>query len=753
MWPFILAVRGRKDCSAGLRILALGVVLLAPGWAADEADLSRPADAEQVLSASRASILLGDMTPQELKRLAALVSPGQPPSVRAAALAVFAAQRAVCLNDSAAGLEVLAPALGIDAAGVATWKKQATAAAQAAATAQREAAKAAKAAGFPPPVPKPIDVCAAFPTAATWQVSPAAEVTVPVAIEALIAANQVDAARKVVNGFQSRLASTGIDGIYALRAISQVEHAEQHAEAEIDLLSQALAILDADLRDTAGSASEHQRDPTVEERLLREDLVRRRDTAQETSDLAKYGEAWVIYRQAERWRRTDQRPLDAILAYDELRARFPESVFSEAAGCYRITTLFALASPAGKRQAEESLRSAEKLQGVGRLSISPTRLRRLRDIPLGPAAAKQAELEAEAFLTAQPWGLYRGEILVLLAKRRLQIDLDPIAARAAFQRAWQWLSLVESSKLDLTAYAVPPETAGIAAPPQVTEEVDKLGNRRPVTPAVGTIVNRLTCPWYLDNLREQVALPLAFLAIWEKDLIQAQAWCTRIVTLEGHTGFAERTKQWDDVSRITWGAKHGYLHAFPQELDLYQDRQRFLVLLADFLFCTQHFAEAGSLADQLLAGRYGELSSAQKDYPLFLLATCRYWTTGRKEALEGYLAVLTTVDGTFTEDRAAFSYGNLASASSDRAVAVRGQDLLRQVAASSRDNQYVYRAKLLYGIRRLQTGWKEDGIAVLSSIPATAGGYKQLADSYLAKLGVIKPPVDVMSFGDQPAVR
>ncbi len=753
MQPFILDQLPRGCCRAVLVLAVLASAFQAPLWAADPPDLTRPAEAEALLSASRAAVLRGEVSQAELKRLVTLVAPGQPPAVRAAALGVFAAQRVSCLNECASSLEVLAPALGIDAAGVAAWKKQAAAAAQAAAGAQRDAAKAAKAAGFPPPVAKLIDPCAAFPTAATWQVAPAEVVTIPVAIEALVAASQTAAARKALNGFQDRLATAGIDGIYALRAASMVEHAEQHSDAEVDLLNHALALLDAGLVDNAGSSDEHQRDASLEEQLLREDLRRRRDDAQETHDVASYGEAWVIYRTAERWRRTDKRPLDAILAYDELHARFPESVFSEAAACYRITTLFTLSTPAGKRQAEDSIRQAEKLQGAGRLSISPVRLRRMRDIPLGPAAAKQAELEAEAFLTVQPWGLYRGEVLVLLAKRRLQVDLDPMAARTAFQRAWQWLSLVESSKIDMTPYQVPPEAQGIAVPPQITQELDKFGNLRPVVPAVGTIVNQLTCPWYLDDLREQVALPLALLGIWEKDLIQAQAWCDRVVTLEGHTGRAERNKEWDDVSRITWGAKHGYLHAFPQELDLYQDRQRFLVLLADFLFCTQRFADAGSLAEQLVAGRYGELSPAQKDYPLFLIATCRYWTTGRTEALEGYLAVLATAEGTFTEDRAAFAYGNLASASSDRAVAVRGQELLRQLAACSRQNQYVYRAKLLYGLRRLQTGWREDGIAVLSSIPADAGGYKQLADSYLSQLGAIKPPPDVMSFGSQPVGR
>lgn len=714
-------------------------------------DVPRYSEAEALLSTARASLLQGDITQQELKQLTALVAPGQPATVRSAAIGVFAAQRLLSGTRGAEALEVLAPCLGIDATGVAAWKKQALSATQAGAIAQREAAKAARAAGFSPPIPKPVESSASFPTAATWQVQSTAIVTVPVAIEALLVDHQVGSARKALNGFQDRFATHGINGIYALRASSMVEHEEGNLEAEIELLGQALALLDELVTEDRGSAGEHQREASLEEHLLREDLLRRRDAAQEARDLARYGEAWVIYRTAERWRRTDKRPLDAILAYDELKIRFPESVFSEAAQCYRIVTLFTLSTPAGKRMAEDAIRQTEKLQGAGRLSVSPMKLRLLRQIPLGTAAAKQAEVDAEAFIAAQPWGLYRGEMLVLLAKRRLQIDLDPVAAQTAFQRAWQWLTLVDSAQIDLAAYQVPREASGIAAPPQITEERDTFGNLRPVVPAVGTIVNRLTCAWYLDDLRQQAALPLAFLALWDKDLIQAQAWCTRLVTLEGHTGRAERTKEWDDVKRISWGAQHGYLHAFPQELELYQGRQRFLVLLADFLFCTQHFAEAGMLATRLVGGDFGELSSAQKDYPLFLIATCTYWLTGHQDALDGYLAVLTTRDGTFTEDRAAFAYGNLASASGDLVVAARGQELLRQLANSSQPNHYVYRAKLLYGIRRLQTGWRADGVAMLSSIPEAAGGYKQLADSYLAQMGVIQPPTDMLQFDLHPA--
>ncbi len=188
---------------------------------------------------------------------------------------------------------------------------------------------------------------------------------------------------------------------------------------------------------------------------------------------------------------------------------------------------------------------------------------------------------------------------------------------------------------------------------------------------------------------------------------------------------------------MKWGLEHGFLYAYPQELAQYQGRQRFAVLLADYFYVTQKFAKAGEVADRLVKGDCGELGEGARQYPRFLSATSTYWMRGAEAAAAEYLKMVQEVpslkgkDVSFTIDRAAYSAGNTGLTSSTEVGRKKAMDLLQELAFSGRENEFVFKARIAYGVALIESGKREEGKNILESFPDSAGEYRAIAQEYV----------------------
>jgi len=60
-----------------------------------------------------------------------------------------------------------------------------------------------------------------------------------------------------------------------------------------------------------------------------------------------------------------------------------------------------------------------------------------------------------------------------------------------------------------------------------------------------------------------------------------------------------------------------------------------------------------------------------------------------------------------------------------------GLDLLKQLATSKKKTPYVYRARLVLGLRMMRLGDLKGGLRLLGKIPQKASGYYRIAAKYL----------------------
>ena len=432
-----------------------------------------------------------------------------------------------------------------------------------------------------------------------------------------------------------------------------------------------------------------------------EALIRRLEgllqQAQRLADMDLYGEDFVRYRDAERLRRVDGQPAPAREIYLEIIQKWPEGIYAEAARLY----------------------AAQCLVALGKIA--------------------EAKRELAAFRASDPYGLYRGEAVLEMGRIALECDLAPQAAKGCFLLLQTWLwEVQDKTPLNIERLAVREAAEAVTAPPPQEKYTDFWGNVKKSAVQPGQLVNRKTCPWYLDDLKEQMAMYLGFLAFVEGKKDEALAWYKRILECDPATRRMDTSGTANDYSRLKWGAEHGYLYARPSDLRLYDKnpRQKLAVLLFDFYFVTEQTAKAESVARRLLKGEFGLLNGHQREYPQFAYGVILNWKRDRAAAFAEFIKVVRGGGdrlATFTQCRAAYAAANISRRIDDEKVRSKGQELFARLIRHKQQNEFTYKARIEVARDLINEGRWSESLHLLRKMPEDAGAFKALAQFYLQR--------------------
>jgi tetratricopeptide (TPR) repeat protein len=184
---------------------------------------------------------------------------------------------------------------------------------------------------------------------------------------------------------------------------------------------------------------------------------------------------------------------------------------------------------------------------------------------------------------------------------------------------------------------------------------------------------------------------------------------------------SQKAGQPNDYTRLMWGAEHGFLVAYPQELKLYNERQKFIVLLGDFYYVTQRFDQAADLFQKLLDNKFGGLADAQREYPNYAIGLCLCRTVRSQgsmiQAVRQFETVLKNPTGSWTQQRAALAIGQYGSSCRDKAAQDRATECFQLLAYSKEENEFTHQARNAIALRLLVLGKTQEGVAMLQAIP------------------------------------
>jgi len=422
---------------------------------------------------------------------------------------------------------------------------------------------------------------------------------------------------------------------------------------------------------------------------------------------------------------------------DDNAAKVDESPYTAASRLYEALCLIELGKAREAVQRLEAFADedpATKLPSTPALSTAKGGITPEVNPEVNPEATPEAApaINTEAAAPTPPL-LFRGQALLELGRIALEHELDLDRAEGYFARLDHW---IVKARADNEAWAFNDLLPGVKkaakartdGPDQEYRKPDFWGNvkKAPIDP--GMLVNRKTTPWYLDDLEEDTAKFRGFLHFARGDGDKALKQWKRIIALDDEASDGSLASNPNDFTRLKFAAENGYMIAYPQELALYDDRQKVTILMADTAYATRDWQRAEALYQELLGGTHGHLTPSQKDYVHYAIGLTHLRRGDRNKAMTRWAEVFKTREGTWTEWRAAYAYAAQTQWMSDPEQREQGARLLHELANADEANHFVYQARLRIAIDLLENNRPQEAKRWIDRVDEEAGDLHSLAE-------------------------
>jgi tetratricopeptide (TPR) repeat protein len=308
-------------------------------------------------------------------------------------------------------------------------------------------------------------------------------------------------------------------------------------------------------------------------------LQNAKNQAQRLRDIHRYGEEFVLYREADRLRRSGRweqaRPLFQHVirvAEQNLAARLHES------GQLALTIETQLTEDDASGQAiTESPYAAAAKYWIGIAHFHNQ----------DPASAVR---HFDSFLRENPTGLYRGRAILAMARAALEGIYDepqPSEAIRRFEQLDDWINRVSLDQADSDRHRH--EGGGIRAGalphvrgPATQYRIDIWGNRRSSRTAAGMLICRATTPWYLDALKQQSVRYSGFMSFSRGNMDEALHQWEQLLGLDPAVSDGTLVTAPNDLTRLRQAVSVGYFITPATTFRDLSPRQRHFIQLTDF---------------------------------------------------------------------------------------------------------------------------------------------------------------------------
>lgn len=252
-------------------------------------------------------------------------------------------------------------------------------------------------------------------------------------------------------------------------------------------------------------------------------------------------------------------------------------------------------------------------------------------------ALELAEKEAEAFITSDETGLYRGEVMLEIGLAWLNIFIDPPKAEKWLKRSFDWFEKVRRLETQLVQFQVPGKAVKVSEPPRTERVQDSVWHN--ITYAnlkAGQLFNRRECSWYATS-KEKIAVSwLGLIAYAREDYSSAKRIWKTLYTLDSHFKQEDNSGgfTWSYVKRFLWNIDHnqGGMFAWPVQMAAFKGTKiRWQLLLADVELEMQNYPPAEEKFRKLLKNPEILRNREQYAYCLFGLGVALMYLRQKEE--------------------------------------------------------------------------------------------------------------------------
>ncbi|MDO4585407.1 MAG: hypothetical protein Q4D62_15070 [Planctomycetia bacterium] len=394
-----------------------------------------------------------------------------------------------------------------------------------------------------------------------------------------------------------------------------------------------------------------------EQKIIKNRLETKRKTAKKQLDADRYGPDWVAYREA-REKEFAKDYLMAYWLYEKLIADYPDTIYAEASRCYRIVLLTKFADVTNLEKVPDIIKSKQKQISSLRMKLNSAKEQKNKEnlqkyqteideltafltlastLPTGLSALERAEKEAEAFITSEENGLYRGEVMLEIGLCWLNIFVEPHKAEKWLQRSWNWFEKIRRLDTQLVQFQVPGKAVQVSKPPETERVQDTIWhNITYVNLKPGELFNRRECSWYAVSKEKTAISWLGLIAYAQEDYPRAKKIWETLYTLDSHFQQEDDSNgfTWSYVKRFLWNIDHnrGGMYAWSSEMAAFQGTKiRWQLLLADMELEMQNYPPAERKFRKLLRNPEILCDRERAAYCSFALGTALMYLRQKEE--------------------------------------------------------------------------------------------------------------------------
>lgn len=457
---------------------------------------------------------------------------------------------------------------------------------------------------------------------------------------ALVYAGKPGMAVAVLNQVKAGVVATRMSKAWGAVLACEAFAENQHWDRVIASAQYGLELLDPQDAEAEYFSGEERELPPNVIAVATYELKRLRDFASYQQELENYGEAFVLYREADRARLIERDLARAWQSYEQVRRQFPGTVMAEAAEAYGIATLVLFAGSGDAAELKQRISAlSTKTERLGRaladlknLGASPSaiqaqadalaseeaRLDSLLKLPLrGDETAALASKLGEAFLARSPDGLYRGEALVAMGDLAWEVHCRCEEGRAWYHRARIWFETIAEKDDALAQLDIEPRLARVAAPPASMHQIDAWGNVSWSSTEPGMILNQRTASWYLDYWKIRACLREMSCAAAMGDQQAALELLRTVANADPHQRQLEAKGYPSIAHRLADDIKERRFFATQEEIAAFPARVRPRLLVAELAYETERYDDARNLYEEIrkdFGDRLGAAALAYLDY-------------------------------------------------------------------------------------------------------------------------------------------
>ena len=503
-------------------------------------------------------------------------------------------------------------------------------------------------------------------------------------------------------------------------------------------------------------------------KLLRKRIDQKLDKAISALDTELYGPEFVIYRQARKAQMNGDE-LNAVYLYSTLIKNYPDNTFAEAATLYKAQCLIRISEKTSEiytlrkkiihDYSDENIKKilkkykknlSNKLTKYYTETIrkNETKIAAVKNIPLSGKAAELAVDQLTAFIEKNKFGLYRGEAYITLAEFFLKTKFNPTHASDYLVKAENWFSFTDKLNSSLNSLKIPFKAQTISTPPSLVYEQDQFGNIDFAKIKPDCLINRNSCPWYMNLLKTRLYALKGFISFYNAKPQEALSSFSLMRNFD-ELGFQFRKNgDFDDYARLSAAVTQGFFYAFPQELEKFKGKAKLAVLLGDFYYITRQYNKAENLYRRILIEKPFPLNKTLKSYALYMLGSAEFWKNKRINAITLWKKSAAAAPNSFTARRSLFAVGQIGISYLEKTGKMKKKAIssirrnavstLKKLADSKNKDIWQKQAAIVLAVYYAKHNSKHSAIKLLASVEPENKYQQQTLDAYRQLINDIK---------------